>query len=89
MNEPSVTVEELVQRVEQLEKALDSMVAALKADLAGLRQDLARLPPRGSIATSSKRPEPLPGRTAARPAPRRTISEEVAMKARQRDPRSD
>jgi hypothetical protein len=87
MNEPSVTVEELVERVEQLENALDSMVAALKADLASLRQDLARLP-RGSTTTPPRRPEPISQRPGARTAPRRTISEEIALNAR-RDPRSD
>lgn len=84
-DDESVTIDALVERVVRLEMALDQMVAALKTDLTSLRHDLVQLkrartpaPPRSARPPSSQKPPP-----------KRTISEELAMKTTQRDPRSE
>lgn len=87
-DDETATIDELVERVVHLEAALEAMVAALKGDLVTLRHDLVKLkrartpaPPRPATRQS--------GRLPAQNAPRRTISEELALKTAQRDPRSE
>lgn len=90
MSDHRVKVEELIERVAQLEDALDKMLAAFREDLAALREDLARLrPPLPQDFTPTK-PPPPPGSEPRRVAGKtRTISEELAVAAIKRDPRSE
>lgn len=87
-DDESATIDELVERVVHLEAALEAMVAALKGDLVTLRHDLVKLK-RARTPAPARPPTRQSGRLPAQNAPRRTISEELALKTAQRDPRSE
>lgn len=88
-DDESATIDDLVERVVHLEAALEAMVAALKGDLVTLRHDLVKLKRARTPAPPQRPPTRQSGRLPAQNAPRRTISEELALKTAQRDPRSE
>jgi hypothetical protein len=85
MEKPRPTVGDMMRRIDAMEGTIQRMLSAFKEDLDSLREDLRRLeaPPSPAV---SRRTTPPP-MDAARQAPKRTISEEIA--AQKKDPRSD
>ena len=72
---------DLIERVELMESALERTITAIRDDLAGLREDLEAL--ETDVSTRpTKPPAPVSG-------PTRTVSEELALRRRAKDPRSD
>lgn len=73
------TLRELIERVEQLETALERTLGAMRGDLQSIREELTRLD-----TDLSTRPTKPPAMGA-----KRTVSEELALRKKAKDPRSD
>ena len=82
-------VRDLVERIEQLEAGLERMLLAVRNDLAALREELLQLEPESTRPT--KPPASIQNAGARAPAsgPKRTLSEELALRKKTRDPRTD
>lgn len=87
-DKPSIA--ELIERVDVLEEALERMLAAFKEDLGTLRRELRRLDPGHSTVQPHPAARPSTSTQRVRPSgPTRTISEELAVHGKKRDPRAD